>query len=105
VEGTNVRVHTIGSEVFATSISADSTDYRYGNAELKTFELSDELSKKCVKLSQALGLDFAGIDLKITPEGRIFCFEVNPSPAFSYYEANTGQPISKALALYLAGGE
>jgi hypothetical protein len=105
VEGTNVRVHTIGSEVFATSISADSTDYRYGNAELKTFELSDELSEKCVKLSQALGLDFAGIDLKITPEGRIFCFEVNPSPAFSYYEANTGQLISKALALYLAGGE
>lgn len=103
VEGTNVRVHTVGSEVFATSISAESTDYRYGNAELKPFELSDELTEKCVRLSQALGLDFAGIDLKITPEDRVFCFEVNPSPAFSYYEANTGQPIAEAVARYLAG--
>jgi glutathione synthase/RimK-type ligase-like ATP-grasp enzyme len=48
------------------------------------------------------GLAFAGIDLKITPAGEIFCFEVNPSPDFSFYEANTGQPIASALARYLA---
>jgi hypothetical protein len=28
---------------------------------------------------------------------------VNPSPAFSYYEAHTGQPIAQAIARYLAG--
>jgi hypothetical protein len=27
----------------------------------------------------------------------------DPSPAFSYYEANTGQPIAQAIAAYLAG--
>ena len=56
-----------------------------------------------MRLSQGLGLAFAGIDLKITPDNRVFCFEVNPSPAFSYYEANTGQPIARAVAHYLAG--
>ncbi len=46
---------------------------------------------------------FAGIDLKITPDSQVYCFEVNPSPAFSYYEAGTGQQISEAVARYLAG--
>ena len=41
--------------------------------------------------------------LKITPENYVYCFEVNPSPAFSYYESQTGQPISCAVADYLSG--
>lgn len=109
VEGTNVRVHTVGDKVFATAIKTEATDYRYAqrqsgdHAELREVDLSDELSEMCVKLAEGLGLAFAGIDLKVTPENRVYCFEVNPSPAFSYYESNTGQPISKAVAQYLAG--
>ena len=109
VDGTNVRVHTVGQKVFATAISTDATDYRYahrqgGNrAELRAVELSDDLAEMCVKLSEGLGLAFAGIDLKVTQDNRVYCFEVNPSPAFSYYEANTGQPIARAVAAYLAG--
>jgi hypothetical protein len=34
----------------------------------------------------------------------VYCFEVNPSPAYSYYESHTGQPISAALARYLVAG-
>ncbi len=109
VEGTNIRVHTVGTEVFATAIITDTTDYRYASrqgdspVELKATVLPIELTRRCVRLSQALGLAFAGIDLKITPDNQVFCFEVNPSPAFSYYEANTGQPIARAVARYLAG--
>jgi glutathione synthase/RimK-type ligase-like ATP-grasp enzyme len=109
VEGTNVRVHTVGDEVFATAIKTDATDYRYAHrqsgdyADLRPVELSDDLSEMCVKLAAGLGLAFAGIDLKITPEGYIYCFEVNPSPAFSYYQSQTGQPISRAVAEYLSG--
>jgi hypothetical protein len=109
VEGTNVRVHTVGDKVFATGINTDATDYRYAHkqsgdyAELRPVELSDDLAEMCVKLSAGLGLAFAGIDLKITPENHVYCFEVNPSPAFSYYESQTGQPISRAVADYLSG--
>jgi glutathione synthase/RimK-type ligase-like ATP-grasp enzyme len=109
VDGTNVRVHTVGDKVFATAIKTDATDYRYAHrqsgdyADLRPVELSDDLSEKCVKLAAGLGLAFAGIDLKITPEGYVYCFEVNPSPAFSYYESQTGQPISRAVAEYLSG--
>ena len=65
--------------------------------------LPDELAERCLRLAQALGLAFAGIDLKLTPDKQAYCFEVNPSPAFSYYEAHTGQPIAQAVACYLAG--
>jgi hypothetical protein len=108
VPGTNVRVHTVGREVFATAISTEATDYRYASkqtgdpAALREVELADELAEMCINLAAGLGLAFAGIDLKITPDRRIFCFEVNPSPAFSYYESHTGQPIARAVAQYLA---
>jgi glutathione synthase/RimK-type ligase-like ATP-grasp enzyme len=107
VTGTNVRVHVVDHEVFATKILTEVTDYRYatrqgGEAELSAVELSDDLAERCIRLAQALELPFAGIDLKITPEGQVFCFEVNPSPGFSYFENNTGQPIAHAVARYLS---
>jgi hypothetical protein len=110
VEGTNVRVHTIGTAAFATAIHTEATDYRYARrqgrrADLQATELPDALAERCIGLAQALGLAFAGIDLKITPNHQAYCFEVNPSPAFSYYEAHTGQPIAQAVARYLAGAQ
>lgn len=108
VEGQNVRVHTIGGEVFPSAILSEATDYRYARkqtgdaAGLEATTLPDDVAERCLRLAAALELDFAGIDLKITPDGAVYCFEVNPSPAYSYYELNTGQPISAALARYLA---
>jgi glutathione synthase/RimK-type ligase-like ATP-grasp enzyme len=108
VDGTNVRVHTVGDDVFATAIQSEATDYRYARqqkgkaAELREVTLSDDLADQCVRLTRHLGLEFAGIDLKITDEDEVYCFEVNPCPAFSYYESHTGQGISEAVARRLA---
>ena len=107
VPGTNVRVHVVREHVFATAVESAATDYRYAaqqvgkNAELREVELASELAQRCRSLAETLGLVFAGIDLKITPNDEVFCFEVNPSPAFSYYERHTGQPISSAVAYCL----
>lgn len=49
-----------------------------------------------------MNLPLAGIDLRRTPQDEWYCFEVNPSPAFSFYEQITGQPIARAVALLLA---
>lgn len=108
VEGTDVRVHVIGERVYATAISTDATDYRYAvrqsgePARLREVRLSDTLADRCIALARSLGLVFAGIDLKVTPADEVVCFEVNPSPAFSYYEGNTGQPIAAGVAACLA---
>lgn len=110
VAGFDVRVHTIGDEVFATRIDSPDTDYRYASqrghdALLRAYDIGDDLAGRCRRLAADLGLAFAGIDLRFTPDGDTFCFEVNPSPAYSYYEAHTGQPIARAVARHLMGAE
>ena len=109
VPGDDVRVHTVGDRVFATRVTTTATDYRYARrqtgeaAEFEPFELPDEIADRCVSLAASLELDMAGVDLRLTPDGEVYCFEVNPSPVYSYYEAQTGQPIAAALAEYLLG--
>lgn len=108
VPGTDVRVHVVGQQVFATRIESDAVDYRYARnqvgeaAELTATELDDDTAQRCIDLTRGLGLAFSGIDLRFTPDGRVFCFEVNPCPGYSYFELNSGQPISMAVANHLA---
>lgn len=104
----NVRVHVVGDRLFATRIETDAIDYRYASrdgkeAALSPVELDEEVSHRCLRLANSLGLPFAGLDLKITPHDEVYCFEVNPSPGFSYFQQETGQPIADAVADYLIG--
>lgn len=109
VAGTDIRVHVVGDSALAASISSAATDYRYATREvgvapeIVACELEPRVELRCIRLSQWLRLPLAGIDLRRTPEGRYVCFEVNPSPAFTYYEAQTGLPIADRIARYLAG--
>ena len=103
IHGDNVRVHTVGDRVFATRIRSEAVDYRYAHvdgltARLEPVRLPHTAEAACLRLAHAFDLLFAGIDLKQTPEGEFFCFEVNPCPGFLYFERHTGQPISAALA-------
>lgn len=109
VPGENVRVHTVGSEIFATRVLSDVVDYRYarregGSVEMEPTELPPAVAEACLRISARLDLLLAGIDLKETPAGDYYCFEVNPSPGFLFYEQGTGQPISAALADLLHHG-
>jgi glutathione synthase/RimK-type ligase-like ATP-grasp enzyme len=109
VPGTNVRVHTVGDDLFATRIESEAVDYRYARregleVEMSAVRLPAEVEAACFALTRRLGLLMAGIDLKVTPEGVHHCFEINPAPGFVYYEQHTGQPISAAVADLLRDG-
>jgi RimK-like ATP-grasp domain len=109
IPGRDYRVHTVGDQVFACEILSDADDYRYGGqqglaTELRPYELPSDCAERCRALAASLGLVVAGIDLRRTPDGEWVCFEVNPSPAYSYYETATGQPIADAIAALLASG-
>jgi glutathione synthase/RimK-type ligase-like ATP-grasp enzyme len=107
--GDNIRVHTVGDELFATRIRSAAVDYRYApqqgaTAEMEPTMLPPSVAQSCHRLATALRLVIAGIDLKETPDGEYYCFEINPSPGFAYYEQRTEQPISTALAEVLRAG-
>ena len=108
VRGTDVRVHVVGRKAFAARIESEASDYRYAQrqtgseASVTEADISPEVATACIGLSAALELPFTGIDLKLTPDGSVVCFEANPCPAYSYYETRTGAPISATLTRWLA---
>ena len=46
----------------------------------------------------------AGIDLRLTSDGKWYCFEVNPSPAFTF-QAATNHRVDEAIADLLIAGK
>jgi hypothetical protein len=107
IPGRDVRVHVAGEEVFACYVGSSAADYRYPRNEeevpqITPYCLPGELAVRCRRLAASLGLHLAGIDLRCTPEGEWYCFEVNPSPAFTFYAEVIGQPIDDAVARLLA---
>jgi glutathione synthase/RimK-type ligase-like ATP-grasp enzyme len=93
----------VGDRVFACRIASAADDYRYANATMDALKIAActipaDVEERAIDLSRDMGLLFSGIDLRVHPDGRWYCFEVNPSPGFSYFEAATNQPIAEAVA-------
>jgi len=106
VEGVDIRVHTVGSEVFATEIVSDANDYRYAGRDgrslsMRPVDIPADVADACLRMAGTLGLELSGVDLRRGPDGVYYCFEINPSPGFIFYERVTGQPISEAVAKLL----
>jgi len=106
IPGRDVRVHVIGSDVYASEIVSGCDDYRYpgeeGPPEIRALTLPHDVEDRCRAMSRGMALEIAGIDLRRRDDGSWYCFEVNPSPAFTYYEAHTGQPMAAAIARLLS---
>jgi glutathione synthase/RimK-type ligase-like ATP-grasp enzyme len=106
IAGNDYRVHVVGEEVFACEIVCDADDYRFAyaqkdNVELRAFNLPDDVSQRCLNLAAGLGMAVAGIDLRCTPEGKWYCFEVNPVAGFAYYQEPCNHHIDDAIARLL----
>ena len=89
--------------MFACEIMSDADDYRYarqqgGMIDFRSYDLPDEYADRCQRLTRDMGLLVAGIDLRRTPDGRWYCFEVNPSPGFTFFEDHTNHPIGQSVA-------
>jgi glutathione synthase/RimK-type ligase-like ATP-grasp enzyme len=107
VPGDEYRVHIVGRMVFVTRIVCGADDYRYPGEEpvrLEPSRLPLDVESACLRASHGLGLPLAGIDLRLTPENEWYALEVNPSPGFTYYASQTGQPIADAIADLLCSG-
>jgi len=103
VPGYDVRVNIVGCAAFATRADSDAVDYHYGggSTRLTPYTLPDTVAERCVALAGALDLPLCGIDLKRTPDGAWVCFEVNPQPAFSWFDVAAGAPTAASIARML----
>jgi hypothetical protein len=106
IPGTEYRVHVVGEQVFACAIVSNADDYRYATerVDMQPCPLPNDIATRCKAVARSMHLLLAGLDLRCTPEGNWYCFEVNPSPAFTCFEQPTSQPIAEAVARLLASG-
>jgi glutathione synthase/RimK-type ligase-like ATP-grasp enzyme len=109
IPGTDVRVHVVGSRLFATEIDSEAVDYRYASEDgfackMRGISLPDEIAERCFRLARSVGMAVTGIDLRRSLDGRWFCFEANPTPGYYFYEQFTGQRIADALIDLLSEG-
>lgn len=110
IAGDDYRVHVVGDEVFSCRIVSTADDYRYAGRQQKSVdieacEIPADLADACRRVAHAMELHVAGIDLRLHPARGWYCFEVNPSPAFAYFEDASGLPIGDSIADLLIRGE
>jgi glutathione synthase/RimK-type ligase-like ATP-grasp enzyme len=108
IPGRDVRVHIVGNGAFAHEICSAAVDYRYGarhglRTTMAQGQVPMTILRRCGQLARALQLPLAGVDLRAAQGGEWYCFEVNPSPAFAYYERHLRLGISEAVASLLLG--
>ena len=102
IPGRDWRVHCIGAAIHACEIHCAADDYRVAPGqgmplEIVSSELPEAIAAHCRELTRRLGLELAGIDLRRSGD-TWYCFEVNPSPLFTYFEQAARQPLTAAVA-------
>jgi hypothetical protein len=95
----------IGVQCFGVRICSKADDYRYPGehpVEWAPTEVPRSIAALCVDATKKLGLVFSGIDFKICEAtGDWYCFEINPTPGYSYYDRYLDGRIASALVTYL----
>jgi glutathione synthase/RimK-type ligase-like ATP-grasp enzyme len=107
VPGREHRVHVVGDEVHAVEVRSDADDYRYPACseqapEIRPAVIPAGLAERARRFAAANELHLAGMDLRHGTDGEWYCLEANPSPAFTYFEEASGQPLTAAVARLLA---
>jgi MvdD-like protein with pre-ATP grasp domain len=105
-----LRITAVGTELFACAIHSQDSErtrhdwrrYDFERVRHEVFILPTATAKKLTSLMRVVGLQFAAMDLVLTPEDEIVFLELNPNGQWSWIEALTGLPISRSLAQLLA---
>lgn len=104
------RVVVLGQRMFTITIHADSpaarVDWRADFAALsyRFIDTPPEIEKGLRRYMDSLGLAYAAVDFAIDTAGRWCFLESNSSGQYGWLEAQTGAPITAALADLLTRG-
>lgn len=98
----DLRVNVVGNSVFATKIltkeKSNLIDWRLAlDIPMEKIGIDSNLKELCLNLTKELGLFSGAIDLRVTPEGKVFFFEINPSGQFLFCEVDDNLEITDAF--------
>jgi len=101
----DLRVTVVGDTIFSTRIESQDyeetqTDWRRGarlDLPHRSHDLPSALCASCIRLTRALNLRFAAIDLILDKQGQYWFLEINPNGQWAWIQNRTGQRIDKAI--------
>ncbi len=105
-----IRVFVIGAEMYAMAIFSQNDeqtkyDFRNYNREKPNrnvpFKIDDQLKVKLLSFMKEADLDTGSIDLILTPNGRYYFLEVNPTGQFQWLSRECNYNIEKRIAEHL----
>ena len=105
IEGRMLRTFVLNGRAIGTCEIVHregDADSRKNILAMEAVELSIEQESVAIKACRVLGMIFAGVDLMLERSTeKIYVLECNPAPLFRNFEAQSGLPVSQALASYL----
>lgn len=102
--GRDVRVNVVGGRVVSAMERYNENDFRSNisnGGSMRKIDISPEMADIAIRACEAIGLDFAGVDVLFGKDGPIVC-EVNSNPHFKSSLECTGVDMSEEIMKYIA---
>ncbi|HEU4326487.1 MAG TPA: hypothetical protein VFS21_25320 [Roseiflexaceae bacterium] len=106
----DLTVYVVGRRVWATAIESDGqtdeVDYRRGGLWSRPHRpalLPPALERRCVQLTQRMGLRMCNFDFVQTPDGEYVFLDANPTDLWAAIEQLVGFPICASIVDELLG--
>jgi MvdD-like protein with pre-ATP grasp domain len=98
-----LRCVVIGERIFAAKIHSQASektriDWRAGEPEHEVFALPEDIQAAIRRLMDSFGLNFASLDMIVTPEGEFVFLELNPNGQWLWLELELGLPLVASMA-------
>jgi glutathione synthase/RimK-type ligase-like ATP-grasp enzyme len=98
-----LRCVVIGERIFCAKMDSQANensriDWRGGDPEHEIFALPDRVEASIRRLMDSFGLNFASLDMIVTPDGEFVFLELNPNGQWLWLELELGLPLVASMA-------
>jgi glutathione synthase/RimK-type ligase-like ATP-grasp enzyme len=98
-----LRCVVIGETVFCARINSQADDltrkdWRAGKRGHEIFALPEHVAAAILRLMASFRINFASIDMIVTPEGEFVFLELNPNGQWLWLEHELGLPLVSSMA-------
>jgi glutathione synthase/RimK-type ligase-like ATP-grasp enzyme len=98
-----LRCVVIGEKIFSAKINSQadastSKDWRAAVCQHEPFSLPEHVEVSIHRLMDSFGINFASLDMILTPEGEFVFLELNPNGQWLWLEAELGLPLVASMA-------
>jgi glutathione synthase/RimK-type ligase-like ATP-grasp enzyme len=98
----HVRVQCFGDAIYSVIIKSQDLDWRVNlDVPVIANNLAEDVKTRLRNVLKLLGLKMGVVDLKLTPEGELVWFEINPQGQFLFVEGLSGLDLTSAFTDFL----